>query len=92
MHDTLGDGRPFRILTVVDNWSRCRPVLGARFRMTGETVSLVLEHVLEEGQRPRSITVDHGTEFQARALEDWAYRRGVVGFYPTRQTRGKCIH
>jgi putative transposase len=26
---------------------------------------------------PRSITVDHGTEFQSRALEDWAYRRGV---------------
>jgi putative transposase len=21
--------------------------------------------------------VDHGTEFQSRALEDWAYRRGV---------------
>ena len=28
-------------------------------------------------QRPRSITVDHGTEFQSRALEDWAYGRGV---------------
>jgi putative transposase len=21
--------------------------------------------------------VDHGTEFMSRALEDWAYRRGV---------------
>jgi putative transposase len=26
---------------------------------------------------PRSITVDHGTEFQSRALEDWAFLRGV---------------
>ncbi len=26
---------------------------------------------------PRSITVDHGTEFTSRALEDWAYGRGV---------------
>ena len=26
---------------------------------------------------PRSITVDHGTEFMSRALEDWAYRRGL---------------
>ena len=33
--------------------------------------------VLEGAPRPRSITVDHGTEFQSRALEDWAYRRGV---------------
>ena len=24
-----------------------------------------------------SITVDHGTEFTSRALDDWAYRRGV---------------
>ena len=27
--------------------------------------------------RLRSITVDHGTEFMSRALEDWAYQRGV---------------
>lgn len=77
VHDTLADGRPFRILTVVDNWNRCSPVLEAGFQMSGEAVSQVLERVLGEGQGPRSITVDHGTEFQSRALEDWAYRRGV---------------
>ncbi len=38
VHDTLADGRPFRILTGVDNWSRHSPVLEAGFRMTGETV------------------------------------------------------
>ena len=26
---------------------------------------------------PTSIPVDHGTKFLSRALEDWAYRRGV---------------
>jgi putative transposase len=60
VHDTLTDGRPFRILTVVDNWSRHSPVLEAGFRMTGETVSQVLDRVLSQGQSPRSITVDHG--------------------------------
>ena len=30
-----------------------------------------------DGQAPRSITVDHGTEFMSRALEDWAYQRAV---------------
>ena len=75
--DTLADGRPFRILTVVDNWSRHSPVLEAGFRMTGETVSQVLDRVLNTRVVPRSITVDHGTEFQSRALEGWAYRRGV---------------
>ena len=77
MQDTLADGRPFRILTVVDNWSRQSPVLEAGFRMSGETVGLVLDRVLNRTQGTRSITVDHGTEFQSRALEDWAYRRGL---------------
>ena len=50
VHDTLADGRPFRILTVVDNWSRHSPMLEAGFRMTGETVGQVLDRVL--GRRP----------------------------------------
>ena len=45
--------------------------------MTGETVGQALDRILNEGPSPRSITVDHGTEFQSRALEEWAYRRGV---------------
>ena len=77
VHDALADGRPFRILTVVDQWSRSSPLLEVAVRMSGETVGAALDRVLTSTQRPRSITVDHGTEFQSRALEDWAYRRGV---------------
>ena len=76
VHDTLADGQPFRILTVVDHWSRSSPVVEAGVRMSGEIVGQVLDRVLGESGGPRSITVDHGTEFQSRALEDWAYRRG----------------
>jgi len=77
VHDALADGRPFRVLTVVDQWSRQSPVLEVAARMSGVTVGHALDRVLAESPRPRSITVDHGTEFQSRALEDWAYRRGV---------------
>ena len=45
--------------------------------MSGEIVSQILDRVLGDQPGPHSITVDHGTEFQSRALEDWAYRRGV---------------
>ena len=45
--------------------------------MSGQHVGEALDRVLIGTQAPRSITVDHGTEFQSRALEDWAYRRGV---------------
>jgi putative transposase len=52
-------------------------MLEVGLRMSGETVGQVLDRVLAGVSGPRSITVDHGTEFQSRALEEWAYRRGV---------------
>jgi putative transposase len=77
VHDAFADGRPFRVLTVVDQWSRQSPLLEVATAMSGRTVSEALDRVLGPGTIPRSITVDHGTEFTSRALEDWAYRRGV---------------
>lgn len=77
VHDTLADGRPFRILTIVDHWSRQSPLLEVGFRMSGAIVGDAFDRVLGDGPGPRSITVDHGTEFQSRALEDWAYQRGI---------------
>jgi putative transposase len=65
VHDTLADGQTFRVLTVVDHWSRQSPVLGAGFRMSGEIVDQVLDRALNGTPGPRSITVDHGTEFQS---------------------------
>jgi putative transposase len=78
VHDALADGRPFRILTVVDQWSRSSPLLAVASRKSAHTVGEAFDRVLGTAPRPRSITVDHGTEFQSRALEDWAYRRGVL--------------
>ena len=46
-------------------------------RQSGRSVGKALDRVFNSATVPRSITVDHGTEFQSRALEDWAYRRGV---------------
>ena len=38
----------------------------------------MLEGVLGEGQGPRSITVDHGTEFTSKVLDEWCYQNGVT--------------
>jgi putative transposase len=78
VHDALADGRPFRVLTVVDQWSHESPLLEVATAMSGRAVADALDRVLVEAAIPRSITVDHGTEFTSRALEDWAYHRGVV--------------
>lgn len=45
--------------------------------MSGHTVGEALDQAIAGGTAPQSITVDHGTEFMSRALEDWAFARGV---------------
>ena len=77
VHDALADGRAFRVLTVVDQWSRSSPMLECGLSLRGSDVANALDRAIGTGAPPRSITVDHGTEFLARVLEDWAYRRGV---------------
>jgi len=77
VHDQLFDGRPFRILTVVDQLSRESPLIEVGFAMSGQRVAEALDACVSGAPTPVSITVDHGTEFTSRALEDWAWRRGV---------------
>ncbi len=77
VHDALADGRPFRVLAVVDQWSRQSPILEVASSMSGATVGQALDRVLPAGSTLRSLTLHHGTEFTARALEDWAYHRRV---------------
>jgi putative transposase len=77
VHHQLFTGRPFRVLTVVDQWSRQSPVLEAGIAFSGHDVVRVLERTVAGTDVPASITVDHGTEFMSKALEAWAFYRGV---------------
>ena len=76
--DKLADGRSFRILTVLDQFTRECVGLEADRSMTGTKVAQVLEHARHErGHLPESITVDNGSEFCSRALEVWAMTNEV---------------
>jgi len=77
VHDQLFDGRPFRILTVVDQLSRESPLIEVDFAMSGQRVARALEARTTDMPAPLSITVDQGSEFTSKALEDRAWRRGV---------------
>ena len=77
VHDALFDGRAFRVLTVVDQYSRQSPVLEPAFAHSGRSVAEALDRVVAKLGPPSSITVDHGTEFTSKALEEWAWQRGV---------------
>jgi putative transposase len=76
--DKLADGRSFRILTAVDQFTRECVGLEADRTMTGMKVAQALEHARHErGHLPESITVDNGSEFCSRALEAWAMSNDV---------------
>ncbi len=76
--DKLADGRSFRILTVVDQFTRECVGLEADRSMTGMKVAQALERAQQErGHLPESITVDNGSEFCSRALEAWAMTNEV---------------
>jgi putative transposase len=73
----LLDGRWFRVLTVVDQFTRECLLLLADRSLTGQKVALALSLVVAERGAPTSITVDNGSEFYSRAMEAWAYQYGV---------------
>jgi len=77
VHDQLVTGRAFRVLTVIDQWSRESVLLEANVALTGQSVVEALDAVSAHRPLPKAITVDHGTEFTSKALDEWAYRRGV---------------
>lgn len=58
VHDALVDGRAFRVLTVVDQWSRWSPILEVAQSMSGRAVAEALDQAIERHGKPRSITVD----------------------------------
>jgi hypothetical protein len=45
--------------------------------ITASTVKAVLERLADLRGLPRSITVDHGPEFEGQVMDAWAYQRGV---------------
>ena len=77
MRDQLAGGRVFRLLTVVDHFTREAPVIEVDLSLPGARVAQVLDRVGGRRGLPRSIRVDNGPEFTGRALDEWAHRRGV---------------
>jgi len=75
--DALVDGRRFRILTVIDKFTREAVLIEADFSLTGKKVARALEHLSKQRPMPQAITVDNGSEFAGRDLDAWAYWKKV---------------
>lgn len=76
VHDSLDGHRPFRVLSVVDVFSRKSEVLEPGSSFSGARVAALLDKAAG-GRLPKVITADNGTEFTSKALDAWAFERGV---------------
>ncbi len=77
--DTLFDGRRFRALTIVDNYSRECLEIEVGQSLKGDDVVRVMERIkLTRGVVPNRIKVDNGSEFISKVLDKWAYENGVA--------------
>jgi putative transposase len=73
--DTLSDGRRFRILCIVDDFSRECLATVVDTSLSGVRVVRELERLVQERGAPRSIVSDNGSELTSVAVLRWAAER-----------------
>jgi len=77
MIDRTADGRAFRILNIIDEYTReCLAILVAR-KIRNQDVIDILFHLFIFQGIPEHIRSDNGPEFTAKAVRKWLSRLGV---------------
>lgn len=79
--DSLVDGRRFRILCVIDDFSRECLATVVDNSISGERVTRELDKIASRRGRPNMIVSDNGTEFTSNAMLQWQEERKVEWHY-----------
>jgi putative transposase len=79
--DQLVDGRRFRVLVVVDDFTRECLALVVDTSLSGQRVARELDTVVRARGRPLMIVSDNGTELTSRAILQWQEDQGVEWHY-----------
>jgi len=75
--DRTHDGRPLRLLTVIDEYTRENLALPVERRLNSQDVLDVLRDLFVARGAPAYIRSDNGSEFTAAAVRDWLDRVAV---------------
>lgn len=79
--DTLTDGRRFRILCVIDDFSRECLATVVDTSLSGERVARELDAIADGRGYPCLVVSDNGTELTSNAMLAWQQERGVEWHY-----------
>lgn len=79
--DALDWGRRFRILAIVDDFTREALALVVDTSIGGRRLVRELDALVARRGRPAVIVSDNGTEMTSRAVLDWTNRTGVAWHY-----------
>ena len=75
--DQLSNGRRFRVLNVVDDFSREMVGQLVSVSISGRQVARFLDQMIETRGRPDRIVCDNGTEFTSKAMFFWSKESAV---------------
>ena len=79
LQDSLYNGSKFRILSVVDNFSKkCLSLFVGKSLKGGDVVGQLNRIKQEEMLVPARIQCDNGSEFISKEVDRWAYENGVI--------------
>jgi putative transposase len=81
MHDTLMNGRKFRVLNIIDDYNREALRIEPYFSIGSNLVIKILERLVLEQGNPKAIRVDNGPEFISSALSEWCMEKGIKLIY-----------
>ena len=77
VHDQLADGRCFRVLNIIDDFTREAVATEVDTSLSGQRVARTLDLLATTRGLPKVITCDNGTEFTSKAMQAWAIRHNV---------------
>jgi putative transposase len=78
MHDTLMNGRKFRVLNVIDDYNREALKIEPYFSISATRVISILERIILEKGKPKAIRVDNGPEFISTTMHEWCMERSIL--------------
>ncbi len=76
--DATVSGRRFRVLAVIDTFTREALAIEVDTSLPGARVVRVLDRIVAERGIPRQIVLDNGPELTGKALDQWAHQQGVT--------------